>query len=210
MKRLLCPIRYNDQKQYYIYKRYVDLMQSVNYEIIFINPCSLSYLDDVIHLYDGLFLTGGRDIDPIYYNQTLHPKTNKELNSIDHFEIILIKLFYQLNKPIIGICRGIQTINVAFDGTLKQHIENHNNTTHLINTVPNTLLYKKSNNDVLVNSYHHQVIDKLGKNLKVSAYSIDGYIEAIEGNNLFACQWHPDLQQGKKEIFLSIITTLLK
>lgn len=210
MIRLLTPLRSNQLNQFYLYERYSKMFNNSSIEVITINPCSLEYIHLILKDIDGLFLCGGKDINPSYYGQSMNKETNIESDIIDDFEVQLIQLFYKLNKPIIGICRGIQTINVALGGTLHQHIYNHSDTYHNIKPIAGTLLSKYLKSTIEVNSYHHQSVSALAKDLQISALSDDGNIEAIEGKAIFACQWHPDLQHGATKSFIDIIHHLCR
>ena len=168
--------------------------------------------DDLIALVnglDGFLFSGGVDVDPSYYDMKDDGTLGKVTPARDATEIMLIKyLMNNSHKPIMGICRGLQIINVASGGTLimdlpsagknrhsfveKQRFE----FTHEIVVKDDTRLKKLLKDENRVNSFHHQAIDKLGKGLIVSAYSKeDNVIEAIEAADnryLLAVQWHPE------------------
>ena len=160
-------------------------------------------------VFDGLLVTGGGDIDPSYYGQV--NRASKEIDfDVDETDLLLVQAFVRAGKPILGICRGLQMINVALGGSLIQDIPSELETiikhsptekltvgipinNHLIKVVPNTTLYGLLGSDAYVNSYHHQAIDKLAYGITVSATSADGVIEAIEySDNVLALQWHPE------------------
>jgi len=155
----------------------------------------------VFSISDALVLSGGSDLDPHIYGQD---NTNsKDIDySRDLFEMELCKLFYESGKPILGICRGIQVLNVAFGGTLHQSIEgvtgvNHMipDTNHMVEIEPDSKLFNILGNQyVFTNSYHNQAVDTIGRDLKISARSQDGAIEAIESlnGNVLCVQWHPE------------------
>lgn len=146
-------------------------------------------LENILKTIDGLLLIGGEDIEEDCY------KKGKSKNPRDSFEIEIYNYLKKSHKPILGICRGLQLINVAEGGTLKNieetsihhYIEqdgwvNH----HMIEINKNSKLYKIiKNKEYPVSSVHHQKIDKLGNNLIISAKSSDGVIEAIEGKDDF-------------------------
>lgn len=175
---------------------------------------TLNYL---AHYCDGLLLTGGLDIDPSYYHQPLHPKTKIEQPELEKQEFELIKLFSKQKKPILGICRGLQTINVAFNGTLFQDISpnhlqpNKHGYCHFVTTTKDTLIQKYLGFHFLTNSFHHQAIDKLADNFKISALSDDFVIEAIEKDNIIAFQWHPEKNDDKiKKAVIKLFDDLLE
>lgn len=112
-------------------------------------------------------------------------------------DFTLIKSFHKSNKPILGICAGIQSINVCFGGSLFQDIPNHTSkeetTMHLIKLEKGSFLEKCYGTDMIkVNSSHHQSVNRVADNFKVTALSEDGIIEAIEYNNILGVQWHPE------------------
>ena len=155
--------------------------------------------------FSALLVPGGHDIDPSLYseNVTYAKDYNKEE---DLYHIALIRAAIEAGLPILGICRGMQLINVALGGSLYQDIEkeysnriNHRaidkpyEGTHCISIKKNTALYLALGKDkAMVNSIHHQSLKRLGDGLKITAEAEDGTIEAIEGNKIFAVQWHPE------------------
>lgn len=206
--RLLTPSRsIESKKSLGIHKEYYTMFQKADIELIIITPSSDKTYQSLLDICDGLLLTGGNDVNPKYYNQPIHPTTQLEESYIEHMEFKLLTLFSQSKKPIIGICRGIQTINVFFNGTLLQDINTQylhpdvkvhqqierSGYSHYIEIQANTKLSKFINNRVLVNSFHHQNIDHLAPGFTISACSEDGLIEGIEKGNIIAFQWHPEI-----------------
>lgn len=159
--------------------------------------------------YDGLILVGGGDLDPKLYGQVNTNSKNIE-KEFDEKCIKCLDYFVKNNKPILGICKGMQLINVYFGGTLKQNINNHDFPklmyAHKVicNNISSLMCYY--GNEFKVNSLHHQCIDKLGIGLEIIAVSEDNIIEAIKKENIIAVQWHPerllnndfDTLEGKK------------
>ena len=147
---------------------------------------------------DGLLLSGGGDIHPSYYGD---PRTI-QLHAVDlkrdAREWELMRQFCARKKPVFGICRGIQLIDVFFGGTLFRHLGTaylHDGTIHNVVTSEDSILRPILGEILPVNSYHHQAIRTLGDGLRVAAVSeADGVIEAIEHETLpvLAVQWHPE------------------
>lgn len=183
---------------YHVYQSYIDLFSPI-FEIILLLPDKpLSDLSQ----YDALLITGGDDIDPFYYNQPSDIRTVIEDNKIEAFDFYLIHTFYKANKKIIGICRGIQLLNVYFKGTLIQHIDNHLSTTHNTRILPDTYLSKYYNNFIRTNSYHHQCIDQLAELFHANAISQEGIIEGFENHKVLAFQWHPEKMKEEHKLIM--------
>ena len=170
-------------------------------------PASLKELD-------GVLLTGGGDIDPAYYHTTPHPKTHPPDAARDTFELGLARLALDANIPMLGVCRGLQVMNVAAGGTLIQDIPSEVNhpLSHQIDhplyaiahevwlardsALGKTMDEALGEGEVLqVNSRHHQAIKQTAPGFSVSATAPDGVIEAIErptSRFCIAVQWHPE------------------
>jgi len=148
---------------------------------------------------NGLLIPGGNDLDPFYYNEPMLSNVKPVSRKKSDFEISLLKEIMSLHKPVLGICYGMQLINVAFGGTLFQDIEsqlsveiNHKKDYHIIVITENRFLEKGR---FSVNSTHHQAIKKLGSGLSAFAYSNDNLIEAFYKDDypfLIGVQWHPE------------------
>ena len=155
---------------------------------------------------DGLVLAGGGDIDPVHWGEEPHPELGTVDPERDRFELELAKWAAECDIPVLGICRGAQVINVAFGGSLIQHLTGGichfqkappNHPFHDILLVRGTKLFSILGLEtVRVNSYHHQAVRDTGSGLVVSATARDGIIEAVESvSNRFiiGVQWHPEL-----------------
>jgi putative glutamine amidotransferase len=161
----------------------------------------------------GLLLTGGEDISPDYYGKPQERKLCEEIDAYrDSLELALIKKAIELKMPIFGICRGEQILNVGTGGTLIADIPAEVDTTvihrcppgsaeclHFINIDPKTLLFQITGTQTgIVNSYHHQAVEKTGPGMKITAVAEDGVVEAIErlhaqeGAFMMGVQWHPE------------------
>lgn len=158
--------------------------------------------------FDGLLIPGGGDIDPKFYEQENYASVKID-TARDEVTFEAIKYCVKNHKPILGICLGVQYINVALGGTLKQDIPNHKNVNHKIKVEENNILYDYVGCSYITNSKHHQCIDKLGLNLKVVAKSDDGIIEAIEDkeNKILGIQWHAEEMEDNSmfEIFKTML-----
>ena len=146
---------------------------------------------------DALLLPGGGDVEPWRYGQKNIASYHFEPER-DAAELELLNQFTTLRKPVLGICRGIQTINVFFGGTLVQDICGHDasgwiDRYHTVRTVP-SLLRNVCGDKTIVNSAHHQAIDRLGMGLEVVQWTADGTIEAVRHKvwPLWGLQWHPE------------------
>ncbi len=156
---------------------------------------------------DGLLLCGGGDVDPALYNQPLcgsHTLSRER----DALELNCIHRFLKAEKPILGICRGMQMLNVAFGGSLIQHLP----TTHLHQSAEGDLTHPIHAEGILrkiygarpiVNSNHHQAVDRLGRGLQAVGITEDGVVEAIVHDRLpiLGVQFHPERMQNGAPIF---------
>jgi len=152
-----------------------------------------------MRLYDALLLPGGADIDPARFNAALLPNHSETVDPArDGLEFALFERFVLLGKPVFGICRGIQVINVALGGTLWQDLPSQCGRVHASaeGSPPqtHTVFLTGTPQVVQTNSYHHQAVRTTGKGLQVTGRSADGVIEAIEHQSLpiRAVQWHPE------------------
>lgn len=218
-KKILAPLRsYSTRRVFYIYNEYIEMFKKGKLDIITTGPASLDTLQFLVDNCDGLLLTGGFDVDPTYYHEYLHSKTKKELYELEELEFKLIKMFTNQNKPIFGICRGIQTINVAFGGTLIQDLESTlhmqkemSGYCHLVTTKKDSLLAKYLGAEFMTNSFHHQAINKVADGFIVNAKTADNVIEGIEKDKIVALQWHPEKNNDKiQQRILKLFNDLLE
>jgi putative glutamine amidotransferase len=166
-------------------------------------------IESLLERVDGVCLPGGPDLQPTTYGQEPHPRLGPTEPRVDAVELALVRAADRRNLPILGICRGMQALNVARGGTLHQHLpdvvgdrlehrqsEHGSVTTHKIDTAPRSRLRATLGGPSLeVNSFHHQAVERLGRNLVATAWAQDGTIEAIEnpGDRLvLGVQWHAE------------------
>lgn len=182
---------------------------------------------------DGVFLPGGADIDPFTYGAAPHPLCDKTDRDRDRVEVSLAKWAIDDDKPVLGVCRGMQLINVAAGGTLYQDLAeelpgaikhdyfpfsgqnfSRDFLAHEVNVAGGTRLAQfVGSGPVRVNSMHHQGVRALGHGLVSSAVAPDGLVEALEGTDpdayLFAVQWHPealtDNDEHSRDLFTDFI-----
>lgn len=185
---------------------------------------SIKVYSNKIH---GIIFTGGEDISPLNYNENPLKEVQCINEERDKFELELFKEVYQKDISILGICRGIELINVALGGKLYQDINfqipnsyGHSPKYALRSNLYHSIIIKERSKlfdifktkDLKVNSFHHQSIKSLGQDLKVTALSEDGIIEAIESINeksLIAVQWHPENLVEKHCEFLKLFKALI-
>lgn len=156
---------------------------------------------------DGLFLPGGRDLDAALYGEEAHATNDAPLRIRDELEIALVREARRRGMPIFGACRGAQVINVAFGGSLEQHLGDrvdltpHRDTigeftAHEVAVVPGSLLDSLTQTPSFeIASHHHQSVGRLADGLVISATAPDGVAEAIEATGHPFClgvQWHPE------------------
>ena len=161
--------------------------------------CSDNGLEEIATMCSGLIIAGrDRDINPKYYGEKpLEGLEYPDDPYEDELDFKLIELFEKINKPILGICSGLQSLNIYHGGTLKQHIEEHTSkeelVRHKIDIEENSFVYSLYGSKTEVNSIHHQAIKDVAEGFKVTAVAEDGTIEAIEKGNLIGLQWHPEV-----------------
>lgn len=220
------PVRYGDVKNLpsvYLNKSYLSSLEHFSVVPVFISPgCPISYYEQVVSFCDGLLLCGGKDIDPIRYHHSIHPSTVLAAKEIDDLDFLCVALFAREKKPVLGICRGIQVINVYFGGTLHQHLPdwssriNHKQTDRRRDGV-HPVIWRKNiaglcatDTITYVNSLHHQGIDQLAPGFESLAVSPDGLVEAILRDNILGVQWHPEeLNQREEERIFGFFTHML-
>lgn len=179
-----------------------------------------------INFCDGFLFCGGDDITPLLFGEELLTNRGKTDQKTDVFHLNLMRQILHSGLPLLGICRGMQVLNLALGGTIYQDISlrprkslNHmqlscdrSDICHKITLSEDSMLYKFCGKYFDVNSFHHQCIKNLGKDMKLAAVASDGVIEAIESSShpfVLGVQWHPECMLGQdipmQHLFLDFI-----
>jgi len=177
-------------------------------------PPSTEGVEETVAALDGIVFSGGSDLDPALYGQEQHPETFGVLEQRDEAELELMKAALGHDMPVLGICRGIQVLNIARGGDLHQHLpelvghERHKHdppgvfADHEVVIEPGTRLASIVDAEQLpVKSHHHQGLDELGEGWRVAAHADDGTVEAIESPEMrfaLGVLWHPEAGEDMK------------
>lgn len=201
---------YNEEtKQVFLDDYYIDeLLDSGAIPYIIPVTKDLETLTQILNTIDGLLLSGGVDIDPKYYGEENTGKIVEISSAMDESEQLLIKLAMEADLPILGICRGMQSLNVFCGGTLIQDIPSERGVSvvHRLDkpeTAFHNIIVEKDSplSEAIgfgthrINSYHHQAVKKLSPEFSACAFAEDGIVEAIYHKNkkfILGVQWHPE------------------
>jgi putative glutamine amidotransferase len=187
------------------------------------------YIADIVSDLDGILLPGSdTDVDPLRYGEESHPKLGRVIFEKEQTDLLVIEEAEKRNLPIMGICFGMQILNVYRGGTLIQDIESQvencikhqqgqplARNSHSIEVIENSTLSRLITlAGVQVNSHHHQAVREVGDNLKATARAKDGVIECIEDirDNKFiiGVQWHPELSWKTDELSRKLFETFIE
>ena len=191
----------------YMQSKYTASLRRAGAKAVWIETDDLGKAIQEMLACDGLLLSGGEDVNPAFYGQTATEKCGKIVPARDHAEMKMLEAFLSTGKPILGICRGEQLMNVFFGGTLHQDIADvatschddyprKNRGNHEVSVTRGTKLAEIMGQETfLANSLHHQAVDKVAPALILAATSEDGIVEGVEHPAHPFCigvQWHPE------------------
>ena len=204
------PLWDNEKDSIWMLPGYLDgISQAGGLPVIFPFSADEQDLDRLVSMCNGFLFTGGHDVSPAVYGEEPLPGLVDSCSARDEMETIILGKAIACDKPILGICRGIQFINAALGGTLyqdlpSQHpsdVDHHQHfpyhvPAHDVSITEHSPLHECLGTDLLpVNSYHHQAVNKLAPGLVAMAVSPDGLVEALykpDHRFLWAVQWHPE------------------
>lgn len=195
---------------------YVRAVQRAGARAVLLVPDAAEDPEGVLDLVDALVLTGGAgDLDPNLYGHDPHPETGPVQPERDAYELALARAAVERRMPTLGICRGMQVLNVAYGGTIEQHLpgvlghEDHRHTPgqfadHDVRLEPGTLAASAAGaGTVTVKSHHHQGIREPGKGLVVTGRADDGTVEAVEDRSrpfVLGVLWHPEEDEKSRVV----------
>jgi putative glutamine amidotransferase len=204
---------YEPENSFYLRRFYAEAVEAAGGAPVYIPLIpDREYLSTLSDRLDGLLLSGSNsDCDPALYGEEPHPKLGSVCPERDETDLLLVELAEARAMPVLAICFGMQSLNVARGGSLVQDIETQienpikheqgapaDRPSHAIELEPESMLAELAGKArVRVNSSHHQAIKRVGRNLKVTARAADGVIEAVEdtraGRFALGVQWHPEI-----------------
>lgn len=211
----------------YINNDYIDAVLKAG-GIPIIIPVNMddNIISSQIKCVDGVIIPGGFDVNPLAYGEEPLQSLGFVYPEIDEFNLKAIDAARNFNKPILGICRGVQILNVFYGGTLYQdlsliencsikHIQSSKRfeATHTAKILPESRLYNILGEKTAINSYHHQAVNRVAKGFIAPAFSQDGVVEAIEkaGDEfVMGVQWHPEMMVTKYPAMLQIFKELVQ
>jgi putative glutamine amidotransferase len=187
-------------------------------------------LSAFLEIIDGLLLSGGYDVDPSFYNEEPHVKLGRVDPLRDRSEAFLASRVLAADRPVLGVCRGLQLLNVVAGGTLYQDIDTeregkaqgilhyqdftYETASHSVRVLPETTLFGIIREErIRVNSYHHQCVKDVARGFRVSALAPDGVIEGIESEKHFfvvGVQWHPEILHANADFNLALFRALVE
>ncbi|MBP5611670.1 MAG: membrane dipeptidase [Bacteroidales bacterium] len=204
----------SDENTYMVARAYVRAVEAAGAVPLLIAPCAEDCFAEVLQRLDGVLFTGGGDFTPELFGMPQVPTLGTVNTPRDVFEKAFFKAVMDWQLPVLGICRGMQLMNLCLGGSIYQDLateyrpdvlahsqqEPRSQATHAVCVMPDTLLARLlGSSDAAVNSFHHQAVHAVADDLQVSAMSSDGVVEAVEsstGYPMLGVQWHPEALVG--------------
>jgi putative glutamine amidotransferase len=216
--------------QFYLRKHYSEaLFYAGGTPVLLPLIAEKTYTREIVSGVDGILISGSNsDVDPHRYGQEPHPRIGSIVSRRDETDLFLLEEIFRTGKPLLGICFGIQILNVYLGGTLWQDVESqvkqavkHEQTatedyrSHTIRIKPRSLLYRLAQQkESRVNSFHHQAIAKVATALIPVATARDGIVEAVEMRNkgqfVLGVQWHPEIGWEKDKLSQQIFSSFVE
>lgn len=222
---ITCSWRESESK-HYLDNDYVEAISDAGAVPILIPTTEPVLAEYYYNTLDGFVFSGGGDVDPIYFGEEPQARLGEITPRRDSFELALARIAMAGNKPVLGICRGLQLINIAAGGSVYQDIGSITSqqhwqkapswyAVHEVEILANSgLIQNLGNKSLRVNSYHHQAVNILGDNLQAVAWSKDGLIEAVEtidtSRYLIGVQWHPECAYNKDNYSIKLFNSFVE
>ena len=213
--------------RFYVNEEYVNAVEKAGGAPLILPVVSdMATIKAQINSCDAVIMTGGIDINPQRYGAEPKPLTGEFSDILDKYQMDALNFALRKDKPILCICRGTQLLNVVCGGTIHQDLRYYSKDvlkhaqesprsagSHYVKKVTGSILDVLAGESAFVNSYHHQSIDKVGKDLRVIATAADGIIEAIQMDSkkcVFGVQWHPEMMIRKDDAMLPLFKKILE
>jgi putative glutamine amidotransferase len=196
-------------------ERYLDAVRAAGGMPVILAPVDSESIDSLLNHLDAVCLSGGPDLDPAVYGVAPHDELGPTQPELDRFELALARAAVARGMPVLGLCRGMQVLNVALGGSLHQHLADlgggldhrqqrlTSEPSHRVTLERDSRITKViGRRYVEVNSFHHQAVHVLGRGLTAAGHAPDGVVEAIEAPGrrfTFGVQWHAECLVGRPE-----------
>jgi gamma-glutamyl-gamma-aminobutyrate hydrolase PuuD len=198
-------------------RTYVDMVVAAGGSPLLLPPVAAATA--AVDAVDALVVTGGPDVSPSLYGAARHPRTGPPREERDATETAVVRRALDRGVPVLGVCRGLQVLNVALGGTLHQHVPDavghtgHNPTPGVFGWTdvvpsPGSRVAAALGGQVRVRCHHHQAVDRLADGLVVTARAVDGLVEAVELAGpafVVGVQWHPEEDAADHRLFAALV-----
>ncbi|MEU5691701.1 gamma-glutamyl-gamma-aminobutyrate hydrolase family protein [Actinosynnema sp. NPDC020468] len=195
-----------------LHRDYLDSVVRAGGNPVLLPPVGAWDVDSIAFL-DALVLAGGADVDPALYGQERDERTGPPHAARDAAELALTRAALELDLPVLAVCRGMQMLNIALGGTLRQHVDGHNPAPAVFQhtgmvIAPGTALSSVVGPATTVHCHHHQALDLLGDGLRVVGWAPDGVVEAVElpgARFVLGVQSHPEADTEDDRLFAALV-----